>query len=428
MNEKTSRGALYYDNPEVDTAGIDADESLAFDAFRDSFTGEQMGTLRVQRVPTEQLKAGQARQSIKGTFLFSCAIDQYTYDELLTYLRDSYGTGTYRLLGIRSGAKGVAFNRLVEVERDHSAINRGNGGPGVGANLAGAPGTEYGAIVGQFSEILRANNENLVKIFQSHMAAPAQLPAPDPMNGMESLMKMMAMLKEVIGVAPKPPDIFGELEKVQRLGELLGLRRGDGEETGMSVFSNLIDKFGPAILDAVKSNQANHAGAGAGSAPALPRPPGVMRPPGVPRQGPGQGPGPAPAPEPAPAQLFDPATLSPDESALRATVLQLLPFAKAGAPAGLIAETVIDRATDEQLDALEETLSDPDSVRGLCRVAPEIRPYLAWFAEVRAGVLHEISLLDDGGTAVFDDNSAATAVGNSDAIGGTVDNGGEPSG
>ena len=89
-----------------------SDEELAFKNFREQLkAGEEMATLRVSKIPKSSIHPTNS----KSIFCFACPIDRYSFDELLAYLAENYGGGIYRLIAVKNGQKGTAFNRLVEI-------------------------------------------------------------------------------------------------------------------------------------------------------------------------------------------------------------------------------------------------------------------------------------------------------------------------
>ena len=66
----------------------ESDQSKAFEDFRQAFDQEQMGTLRVHRIPVTN-RTTQA-QKMRTVYLFSCPIDAFTFEELLEHIKDNY--------------------------------------------------------------------------------------------------------------------------------------------------------------------------------------------------------------------------------------------------------------------------------------------------------------------------------------------------
>lgn len=335
------------------------DEFAAFSAFQESFSGEQMGTLRVQRVPTEQMRAGASKGAIKGVFLFSCAVDQYTFDELMTYLRDTYGTGTYRIIGVRTGNRGIAFNRIVDVEKPEGVSSAAPSAPQSGT------ASDLSSMMANFATVVSGQLARVVDVVQKNA------PQIDPFEQMERMARIMSVMKSD---APRV-DVLSELERVQKIAEVIGIGRSGGETTNADVFLGLVKEFGPALSKAAIS-----------MAPAqAPIPP--MR----------------PALETAtPAQptqeksVDDPKTIY-----LRQQAKQLLMFANAGMSAKLLAGNIIDNVPDDQLSALEEFARDPDATAKLiAALPPGSEKHSQWFADLRASLIEEFEALrepDAGG-------------------------------
>jgi len=336
------------------------DEAQAFSSFQESFTGEQMGTIRVQRVPTEQLRSGNSKGSIKGVFLFSCAVDQYNYDELLTYLRDEYGTGTYRIIGVRTGNRGIAFNRILDVER-----------PALSAQSASAsPNSSSNDLPTMFNLLAQSLSQQLSRVVDTVRNAA---PAVDPFEQMERMARIFATFK---GEATRPPDLLGEIERIKTVAESLGMgNRGDAETTNADVFLGMVKEFGPALAKAALTGAAQSSAPSAPSAPARVPP---MRP-----------------------AVASPGTVGvsempadPREIYFRQQAKQLLLFANAGMKPGLLAQSIIDNVPEDQLSVLEEFALDPGATDKLIAMLPPgSEKHSAWFTELRLAMLVEFEAM-----------------------------------
>lgn len=369
------------DAEDITGPDLTADEDNAFESYRQSFVGEEMGSIRVSRVPVEQMRAGQSKGSIKGAFLFTTEADRYTFDELLTRLRDEYGTGSYRITGVRSGQRGLAFNRIVDVERVASVVTP--------ATVAAS--SEMAAIVSQMAALMERQTQQMAEILRPVVTAPVAAPV-DPMEQFKQMLQLAAMMKSAFsGPVIAPPDLLTEIERFKKLSEIFkggGSLDGDGEATGMGVFGKMIDVFGPPLVDAVKSGQIRlptptATGRHPSTLPWRDGVPGVSQGP-LPGMASGSAPRTAPATAPAPEMEHEKTpVLSPVDQYRRSQVLRLSAFADSGANPDQIAATIIDSVSETELDALEPLAYNENAVNEMIVLAPECERHRAWFETFR---------------------------------------------
>lgn len=341
---------------EAENYGLHDDEQAAFEKFRESFTGEQMGTLRVLRIPNEQIATGGNKGSIKGVFLFACPVDKYTFDELLTLLRDTYGSGTYRVIGVAAGRRGIVFNRIFDVEAPISAP------PPVNA----APANDLGTIVAQLGALMMRQTQQIVE------AVRPALPVADPLDQFKKFAEVMALVR---GSAPEAPrtDLLGEIQRVKDIAEALGMGRGgDGETNTADVFLGMIREWGPTIRQAVEGMQNR------------------QPPPMIPAS-----PTPSPQPNKGNSDMSAPPTPAPQDAFIRSQAKQLLMFAESGVPAETLARQIVDTVPDDALDKLEDFAATPDAVAQLiAALPPGNEHHAAWFSALREALLKEFAAMD----------------------------------
>ena len=182
-----------------------SDEETAFRDFKNSFKADDaMGILRVSRIKSSQFT--RSTQSLKGgAHCFSVPIDQYEFDELLEVLREKYGGGLYRLIGVQKGVAGTKFNRMIEIAADQSKDSE----PAkVGAEL-GAQGN-MGEIIERMDIMMQNAQDRTESMFKNF--APQASVAADPFGMMQKMVEMFSTMG-ILG-ANKAPDILGELERL----------------------------------------------------------------------------------------------------------------------------------------------------------------------------------------------------------------------
>lgn len=340
---------------------IDADESSAFDAFQDSFTGEQMGTLRVQRVPSEQQKSGQSKGSIKGTFLFACPVDKYSFDELMTYLRDEYGTGTYRIIGIKTGNRGIAFNRIIEIERSEMRASP------VAASSSNQ--SDMAAVVTGLAGMIEQQTRRLTE-----MMTIRQSEQVDPIDQMEKMARLFAQMNGAFnGGGNSRGDLLEELMKVKQVADMMGMGDGGGRgANNADVFIELAKTFGPGLVSAVQAQARRPSPAAQIPASITPRNPPVENTPEVRQR-----------------------EMNPQNEFIRKQANQLLMFARADADTVTLATQIVDSVPDDKLDDLETLARDPAAINKMIAVLPpgndQFKP---WFEKLRVALIAEFDSME----------------------------------
>src|SRR3990172_8200056 len=171
---------ITYDD-QADTDGP-SDEELAFEKFRTEFTeSEDYAKLTVYRQPTGP--GGKPGQK-KLAFLFEAGIDEYSFSQLLSKLRDEYGTGTYRIQS-RDAAGTLQFNRAVEIE----ATKRST------ASREPESTTE---LLRTMQEMMAAQQER-TEAMLARLSPRNSVPAVDPMAAMQASMAIFTQMMAAMG-------------------------------------------------------------------------------------------------------------------------------------------------------------------------------------------------------------------------------------
>ncbi len=366
---------------------IESDEEAAFTNFRNSFTGDEMGILRVSRLRVSKFTKN--LQSLKGAQCFSVPIDQYQYDELLEVLRDRYGGGLYRLVGIQKGHQGTKFNTLVEIAEDLS-INRDEK---TGAATDG--GSNVGVMMDTVSGMLAEAHERTERMFERF--APQAQTLANPMTAMKETIEMLATLG-VVG-AKAQPDMLGELERLAKLKDLASSFAGDNN-AGANFYDmagKVVENFGPAFM-AMAAN--------------------------MPRPGPAVTTTPAPALAPALASLDAPGgEIPPDPgpSPVQAHIDQMKPQvailvsnAKNNADPEAVGDMVVNMTPDERLSDLYEMIAAENCIERLIKLNPEVQNYLPFFEALRVRIKW-LLLPEEEATIIPESDAAGEEIGGADS-------------
>jgi hypothetical protein len=342
------------------------DEENAFNEFRTGFGAEKMGELRVGKLKLG--KDGAPIANSKSAHCFSCPIDRYNFSELLEYIREHYGSGVFRVVGIESGKRGVVFNKLVEIAEDR--------GPRPAADSALQNPNNMFESVGKIMAESQARTEALIARLTERQ--PVALPL-DPMESMTKMAALFGSLMQSMAAAiPKPAttggtgDILDQAEKLLKLKELLSGSGGNDSGTESNFYDVVkagLQSFGPALATlAVRGAQQTQPPALA--APESPQvistqtaAPSYAKPGPVPKQG-------------------DPAMAS-----FKRQVDTLVQNAKLGVDPATLAGTILDLTPDEKLDDLEAMLQAPDMIEKMAALNPEVQTYRTFFDSLRAALL-----------------------------------------
>lgn len=333
------------------------DEELAFEAFRDEFAeSDTYAKITVYRQPTGPAnRPGQK----KLAFLFECGLDEYTFSQLLSKLRDEYGSGTYRLQA-RDSNGGLKFNRAVEVEATKKAPT-------------GAPETTTDLLKG-FSEMLAASQERTEALI-AKFREPAK-PGTDPAAMMAQTIalftSMLGALTPIFqGAKPAGGDFMGELQKFAAVKALLGDLAGGGDG-GSAAETNFYDLAGTTLKTIAPVLTA--AMSGKIAVPGL-NPPAPVTIPEASQPAPG-----APAqPQPTAANVQ-----------LANQVKILLMQAKGGASPEDVAEMVLNATPEADYQRLYDFINRPTVVNEMVAVNPEVANHREFFDKLRACILADL--------------------------------------
>lgn len=345
-----------------------SEEEKAFSSFvHEMSESDEYAKIVVFRQPTA--KDGRAAQK-RLVFLFEAGIDEFSHSQLASYLRDHYGTGTYRLQGRDSGGK-IVFNRPLEVEaqKDTERMAAGRQGQESSSEILNSVGTMLMR--------MQERQEQLLEKFTSKNSG-------GDMNAMQMMALCMdmstRMAEAMAGNRPQnagSDDLIKRIHEIREVGELVGLGDKDrGSENFYSMMTETIRNFGPAFAQVMASAQNN---------PRLSAP--------QPQPNPHTPPNMNPQQEPPKMQSINPET--PQQSAadaeLKKSIDQLLPLAKNGMNPSDVANMVLDATPDEKLDDFYAFISAPDVLVHFQRLNPEVTQYQRWFMELRNEIIAQLA-------------------------------------
>jgi hypothetical protein len=315
----------------------------------------------------------------KLTFLFECGTDDFTFSQLLSKIRDQYGSGVYRLQA-RDATGKMLFNRSTEVEAPKKPKGE-------------SERESTTEILRNFQEMMQAQQERTEGLIARLTQRPPEKAAENPLQSMALMMGMVTQLMGVLtpaltGAAAKPQtDLLGELEKFAKLKEFAtsfaDLDNGGNESNFFSLASKTVETFGPAFA-AILPQITNQ------SAP-VGKPPAALNPPinGV---------------TDVSRKKNDP---------LQQQVTVLLANAKAGVDPIDMANTVLDMTPESQLDKLYAFISDTHCIEKMAAVNSEVRTYTDFFSRLRNELINQ--LRDESETGNVDATNSTGVDGSENA-------------
>lgn len=337
----------------------ESDQSKAFEDFRAAFKDEEMGTLRVHRVPVTNKTTNAAK--LRTVYLFSCPIDAFGFEDLLEHIRDQYGGGTYRLIGSREGHRGHAFNKIVEIEAPKPRFNATNvDGQG------GAHGSNAAELVNNLGAVLLEHSSRVEEMMRGSAA-----PMGDPLDQMTKLMAAMGTAISTMGFKqPEQRSIVDQLTEFAAIKDLFdsGDSGDSGESNIYSLLTETVKNFGPLLGAAIATQTKAGVIPMTGPVPALisnPTPP----------------PGAPPGAPPLSKELED----------MRPQISFLVGQAKLGAAPGDVAAAIMPAIPETGLESIEAFLQKPDYLELCVSVNAEVTQHREWFQKWREAMLFDLS-------------------------------------
>jgi len=358
------------------------DEEKDFLDFRDdSKENDYQPDLLIWKLAVDP-RTGKPKSSDPGEYCTDVPMDSFqNYNAVLSWIRDTYGPGSYRITGrmrMKDGEEKIRFKRRVDIANFAKKPDEPDK----------SPGTDLAAAIKAMSDMLAASQER-----QDHnmraMVSMLQRPAGEALTA-EKVAQWATVAAAVLGqlrglFAPPAPaapmgSLLSQLQEFKAVQDLLG-GNSSVEDNDATVMNTLIKTLGAPIA-AMLMKGAMQPTAPAG-APQLPGP--AMPPTGqIP---PANRPTTSPAPEPAPG---DPMTI------FKTHIGTLIAQAKAGTPAKAVADFVLATRNEAECQQLLEVCEEPGILDKLVAIIPEAAPHRAWLDEFRAAIVAAYEEPGDG--------------------------------
>jgi hypothetical protein len=352
---------------EVEDATLEmSDEEKAFMEFRNSFeAGDDMPSIRVSRIPD----SGRSNpMTAKPAYCFSAPIDRYGFDELCEYIRDTFGSGIYRIISTKKGHRGTALNQLLEIveAKRKTTDSEPDRQPNVGALL--------NSIMDNFSRMQERTEQMFARINAGQSAGAA-----DPVKAMQASMdmftKMLAAMAPMFGGRPAGGNSIEEIEKLLNVAERLNGGGGGRDESNFYSMATEGLRTLKTIAPVLARTQI----------PALPS--------ATPRT----------TPTAQPVESAEtPKKPEPSVSPIKKQVDMLVFFAESGEEPGETAERILMSTPDDKLKDLQAFVTAPDVLERMTEANPAVTNHLQFFSQLKEKLAEMI------GEALAETNPPAT--------------------
>lgn len=404
MGVKVIEHADVIDVDNDDTPRLDDDAQFAYETFRDALTQSQSpGTIRIYRLPMNEQNIP-VSNSGSQIYLDSVPMDRYEFDGLISMLRTKFMRPgedllPVRLMGMIQGKRGVAFNRIVIIQRINDAT------PNVPATTAPDPST----LLRAFAEMQERSAQRMEALFERMTARPSA-PALDPMSQMTGLITALAPILAAAAGRPVPASDGGSaVSNMKELFALMQMSRemfanggtpkteDDDSDDGMTGVLKAGLNALPSLVQAINSRpQVIQVPASASGQAMLPPPQQPARPPQNIRQ-PNQAANIPSQNQPTPEQQQMIAELIKNLNQMN-DILDANAASNSPQPdAAALAEAFAEQFPDDQIDRLGFLLDRPDLFEYMSKLAPRITAHADWWRAFFAGVRDQFTS-DEPGT------------------------------
>lgn len=326
-----------------------AEENAEFEAFKSEMHESQdQAKITVSKKMTDSRGRPVGKQMFE---CFECGIDDYSFSQICSRIRDDFGTGLYQILG-RNSKGAYKFRKTVGILAPNSVDN-------VPAQ------NDVGGLIDKFSDAMQRQQMATEQMFLK-LTGPQT--GGDAMDQMTKMASAMATIMGAMGIerqAPTPPKTLVEqLTEFKMIKELFGGGESDGiggEANLYSLLGETVKAFGGPIATAIaagaQSGELNKDGLAA-----------------------------LPAPEQTEAEKMG--EQEKHDMAMRQQIHILIQNAKTKIPPEHFAGILVNHTPDDKQDELWDFISDEKCVDTIISLEPAAEPYRQWFDELRTAVIN----------------------------------------
>lgn len=289
---------------------------------------------------------------------FECGVNDYTFSQLCTRIREDFGTGLYQIHGRDSKGK-YKFKKTVGILAPNSTDN--------------VPvGNDVGMLIDKFSDAMERQAMRTEQMF-SKLVGPQT--GGDAFTQMTSMMTAMGGMMGAMGITPQAPipakTLVEQLTEFKMIKELFG-GDGDGGISGddnlYSLLGKTVEAFGGPIAAALAAGEEA----------------GQLTPEGVAA---------LPAPEPTRVQKIT--EQEKHNMAMRKNIHILIQNAKSKIPPEMFALILVNNTPEDKADELFEFISAENCVDIIIQLEPAAAEYKEWFVDLRIAVIEIMAEPED---------------------------------
>lgn len=345
------------DIDDADFVDMELDEKMAsenaeFEAFKDEMHDAQFDAkITVGKKLTDSNGRPLGRQVFE---CFECGIDDYTFSQLCTRIREDFGTGLYKIQGRDSKGK-FKFNKMVGILAPNKTDNE-------------PAGTDIGNLFDKFSDAMARQQMQTEAMF-TKLAGPQT--GGDAIDQITKLATAVGPLLAAIGFGKSeaPKTLLEQLTEYKMMQELFteGGGSGGGDANLYSLLTATMQSFGAPIAAALAAGQID----------------GSVNPQGI-----------LASPQPA---LVDTDKIKREQEteALKGQIKILVANAEAKTDAVKMANLIVEKTPEDNLESLFDFLSGDDYLEQMIFLVPEVEIHKNWFIKLRDTVLELLTVDDD---------------------------------
>lgn len=366
------------DIDDADFIGVEADprveaENAEFEAFKaEMHDSQDDAKITVGKKLTDSRGRPMGKKTME---CFECGIDDYTFSQLCTRIREDFGTGLYLIQGRDSNGK-YKFKKVVGIQAPIDPT-------------AGDAGSSPATLIESMSRAMADQQDRFERMMLNNQPQTQGGSMLEMMTGVATLLKELRPDAQTV-IPPKTMiETLTELKLTKDLvGDLMGNAEGSGQiDNFWGAIAKTAESFGGPLLQAITLAQQQ----------GKIDPDGVIRANAAPV---------LPAPEP---EMVTTETTADTNVTSRASNINLkemreqLEFlliqAKNNVQYEIVVDFIIDQLPDEDAayDAFEQFLQDGNCIDRCAMILPEINQYRDWFSEWRTAMLIKLEAMIESG-------------------------------
>jgi len=340
-------------------------ETSEFDKFKEEMhEANDYAKITVSKKQTDARGQPIGRQKFS---CFECGIEDYTFSQLCSRIRDEYGTGLYEIQGRDSNGK-FKFGKTVGIAAPKVDGEETKNNPG--------------ALIDSFSNAMERHQTRTEQMLKQFVGPQT---GGDAFDQMTKMMTAMGAMMGAIGITPQTPvapkTMLEQMQEFALMKELIGEMAGGGAGGDGNIYSLLtetIKNVGPLLGAALAAGQKD----------------GTVNAAGIVQTNPKQIEG-------TTVEAENENTENVSLEAMRPQVAFLLKQCKGGANPDDVAAFVIKMIPDNQLENVEGFLQQENALDLCIQLDAEVSEHREWFEKWQSAMLNSLAqIFDTGGEAI----------------------------